>query len=129
MHNNNHFVAEYLICRQCGQDVTPAEQLRAIPSKVSLAQRNDTILGVKELLIQVFENPQGKDVSLLICGCCGGGILLLQKAQCCVQAQISLQNRVGQLIIIIYLLLCTVFPRKRTCSNVQTTFRVVSIHL
>ncbi|KAI0242121.1 hypothetical protein LSAT2_014838 [Lamellibrachia satsuma] len=50
---------EYLICHQCGHDITPASQLRGIPSKLALAQRNDTVLGIEGLLIQLFQNPQG----------------------------------------------------------------------
>ena len=50
---------DHLLCRQCGHGVTSAEHLRRKPSPAAIRQRNDTILGQPEVLIQLFENPHG----------------------------------------------------------------------
>ncbi|XP_070533984.1 uncharacterized protein [Ptychodera flava] len=51
---------EYLLCRQCGHEVTKATDLKRVASAQALRQRNDTILGMPEILIQLFENPAGR---------------------------------------------------------------------
>ena len=80
----------------------PAEQLWVIPSKVSRAQRDDTILCVKELLIKLLKNMNVKISLFISTQVCGGGILrLLQKAYC-VQAKISLQNNIICCVICIF---------------------------
>jgi len=48
-----------LLCRNCGHEVTNAEHIVKVPSVLSKQVRNDTILGVPGVLIQLFENPQG----------------------------------------------------------------------
>ncbi|XP_033640686.1 protein cereblon-like [Asterias rubens] len=56
---------DYLLCRQCGHDVTKATDLIRQTSHLSLNQRNDTILGVDNILIQLFKNPQGRYFELI----------------------------------------------------------------
>ena len=51
--------ADFLLCRNCGHEIVQAQDLIRKPSGLALRQRNDTILGVKGVLIQLFENPQG----------------------------------------------------------------------
>ena len=48
-----------LLCRSCGHDVANADHIVKIPSLLAKQARNDTILGVPGVLIQLFENPQG----------------------------------------------------------------------
>lgn len=48
-----------LLCRQCGHEVAHTNHLKTIPSSLAKQQKNDTVLGQKEVLIQLFENPQG----------------------------------------------------------------------
>lgn len=52
-------IADSLLCRKCGHDITVAANLDNKASKLALRQRNDTILGVQECLIQLFKNPHG----------------------------------------------------------------------
>jgi len=52
-------VTDALLCRNCGHKVTHAEHFVKIPSILAKQVRNDTILGVPGVLIQLFENPQG----------------------------------------------------------------------
>jgi len=47
------------LCRSCGHEVTNADDIVKIPSLLAKQVRNDTILGVPGVLIQLFENPQG----------------------------------------------------------------------
>ena len=53
------FVTDVLLCRQCGHVVAKAVDFSHNPSLLSKRQRNDTILGVQGVLIQLFENPTG----------------------------------------------------------------------
>lgn len=53
--------ADFLLCSHCGHEVARAADLLTVPSTKALRQRNDTILGVRGVLIQLFENPQGKN--------------------------------------------------------------------
>ncbi|XP_038052086.1 protein cereblon-like [Patiria miniata] len=55
----------FLLCRQCGHEVTQATDLIRRTSDLSLHQRNDTILGVDNVLIQLFKNPQGRVFELI----------------------------------------------------------------
>lgn len=48
-----------LLCRKCGHDITAAANLDNRASRLALRQRNDTILGVQQCLIQLFKNPHG----------------------------------------------------------------------
>ena len=52
-------MVEFLLCRSCGHEVARAGDLVQIPSALAEQRRNDTILGVKDVLIQLFTNPQG----------------------------------------------------------------------
>ncbi|RMX39773.1 hypothetical protein pdam_00007157, partial [Pocillopora damicornis] len=54
-----------LLCRRCGQDISVAANLNNLGSKLALRQRNDTILGVKQCLIQLFKNPHGQHFELI----------------------------------------------------------------
>ncbi|XP_072042158.1 uncharacterized protein [Amphiura filiformis] len=56
---------EYLLCRQCGHEVAKATDLRSFTSSKALHQRNDTILGVENVLIQLFQNPQGRQFEVI----------------------------------------------------------------
>ena len=61
-HNLQSYVfsfVDFLLCRQCGHEVAKAENLHKQPSPLAHRQRNDTILGVSNVLIQLFENPSG----------------------------------------------------------------------
>ncbi|KAK2144196.1 hypothetical protein LSH36_777g02119 [Paralvinella palmiformis] len=58
-------VLEYLLCRQCGHEVTKADDLLRVTSVKSIGQRNATILGQKGVLIQRFENPQGRKFEVI----------------------------------------------------------------
>lgn len=55
-----------LLCRKCGHDITYAAVLDNRASKFALRQRNDTILGVQQCLVQLFKNPQGNWYCLLL---------------------------------------------------------------
>ena len=58
----SHFLSSFLgslLCRKCGHDITTAVHLNNKASKLALRQRNDTILGVQQRLIQLFKNPHG----------------------------------------------------------------------
>ncbi|KAJ7337810.1 hypothetical protein OS493_007967 [Desmophyllum pertusum] len=57
--------SDSLLCRKCGHDVAVAANLNNIGSKLALRQRNDTILGVKQCLIQLFKNPHGQHFELI----------------------------------------------------------------
>ncbi|XP_027051393.1 protein cereblon-like isoform X1 [Pocillopora damicornis] len=57
--------ADTLLCRRCGQDISVAANLNNLGSKLALRQRNDTILGVKQCLIQLFKNPHGQHFELI----------------------------------------------------------------
>ncbi|XP_013787821.1 protein cereblon homolog [Limulus polyphemus] len=59
------FYDDYLLCRQCGHDITEASHLKSIASRIALHQRNDTILGVRGVLLQLFRNPAGKEFELV----------------------------------------------------------------
>ncbi|XP_076349843.1 protein cereblon-like isoform X2 [Tachypleus tridentatus] len=63
--NTVEFYDDFLLCRQCGHDITEASHLKSIASKVALHQRNDTILGVPGVLLQLFRNRAGKEFELL----------------------------------------------------------------
>ncbi|CAH3015277.1 unnamed protein product [Porites evermanni] len=54
-----------LLCRKCGHDITTAVHLYNKASKLALRQRNDTILGVQQRLIQLFKNPHGQHFELI----------------------------------------------------------------
>ena len=58
--------ADTLLCRRCGQDITVAANLNNIGSKLALRWRNDTVLGVKQCLIQLFKNPHGMIITILL---------------------------------------------------------------
>lgn len=53
------------LCRRCGQDITVVANLNNLGSKLALGQRNDTLLGVKQCLIQLFKNPHGQHFELI----------------------------------------------------------------
>ena len=58
----SYFLSSFLgslLCRKCGHDITTAVHLNNKASKLALRQRNDTILGVQQRLIQLFKNPHG----------------------------------------------------------------------
>ena len=58
----SYFLSSFLgslLCRKCGHDITTAVHLYNKASKLALRQRNDTILGVQQRLIQLFKNPHG----------------------------------------------------------------------
>ena len=60
-HLNHKIVfSDFLLCRQCGHEVAEAVDLITVPSTVADRRRNDTILGVKNVLIQLFTNPHSK---------------------------------------------------------------------
>ncbi|ELU09887.1 hypothetical protein CAPTEDRAFT_128319, partial [Capitella teleta] len=54
-----------LLCRQCGHEVAIAKDLYPQPSKLAIGQRNDTILGVPGTLIQLLQNPHGKNFEVI----------------------------------------------------------------
>ncbi|XP_031566471.1 protein cereblon-like [Actinia tenebrosa] len=58
-------ISDTLLCRQCGHEVTSSEHLYNIGSKLALAQRNDTIIGNRQCLIQMFKNPNGHHFELI----------------------------------------------------------------
>ncbi|XP_029180705.2 uncharacterized protein LOC114948308 [Acropora millepora] len=57
--------SDSLLCRRCGHDITYAAKLDNRASKLALRQRNDTILGVQQCLVQLFRNPQGQHFELI----------------------------------------------------------------
>ncbi|XP_020619379.1 protein cereblon-like isoform X3 [Orbicella faveolata] len=63
VHTQQH--SDSLLCRKCGHDITVAANLNNIGSKLAIRQRNDTILGVKHCLIQLFKNPHGQHFELV----------------------------------------------------------------
>ncbi|KAK7091564.1 hypothetical protein V1264_009229 [Littorina saxatilis] len=50
----------FLLCRQCGLEITRADNLVNVPSRIAHRQRNDTLSGTRGILIQLFKNPDGK---------------------------------------------------------------------
>ena len=52
-------VVNFLLCRSCGHEVAESKYFIRRPSALSKLNRNDTVLGVPGILIQLFENPQG----------------------------------------------------------------------
>ncbi|CAE1279815.1 unnamed protein product [Acanthosepion pharaonis] len=52
--------AFYLVCRQCGHGAALTNNLINVPSSMAYRQRNDTIQGQEETIIQLFRNPEGK---------------------------------------------------------------------
>ena len=52
-----HAFSESLLCRQCGHEVARASDLIKIISPLALRHRNDTFLGVQNVYIQQFKNP------------------------------------------------------------------------
>ena len=60
------FPVDSLLCRKCGHDIATAANLNNMASKLALRQRNDTILGVQQCLIQLFKNPHGILLSLAL---------------------------------------------------------------
>ncbi|XP_063407579.1 protein cereblon-like [Mytilus trossulus] len=52
-------ITDYLLCRKCGHEIARGTDLTAVPSKLAHRQRNDSISGVKDVLIQLFQNPHG----------------------------------------------------------------------
>ncbi|XP_022101442.1 protein cereblon homolog [Acanthaster planci] len=55
----------FFLCRQCGHEVAKATDFIRQTSTLSLHQRNDTILGVDNVLLQRFKNPQGREFELI----------------------------------------------------------------
>lgn len=47
------------LCRRCGHEIVAADSLIRVTSKLAIMQRNDTILNVPNVLIQLFKNPAG----------------------------------------------------------------------
>ncbi|XP_077867941.1 protein cereblon-like [Saccoglossus kowalevskii] len=56
---------EFLLCRQCGHEITNAVDLKRVASPQALRQRNDTILGIPGVLIQLFVNPLGHQFEVI----------------------------------------------------------------
>ncbi|XP_048729819.1 protein cereblon-like [Ostrea edulis] len=50
---------DYILCRNCGHEIIHPYHLIQMPSKLAHRQRNDTIGGRNETLIQLFKNPDG----------------------------------------------------------------------
>ncbi|KAJ8034100.1 hypothetical protein HOLleu_24529 [Holothuria leucospilota] len=62
-----HFIIlpEHLLCRNCGHEVAKASDLISVPSHHAIYQRNETIMGVEDVLIQYFRNPAGMHFELI----------------------------------------------------------------
>ncbi|XP_069106674.1 protein cereblon-like [Argopecten irradians] len=58
-------ITDFLLCRKCGHEIVRASQLINFPSKVALKQRNSTLGGVPEILIQQFKNPHGAHFEII----------------------------------------------------------------
>ncbi|KAL8591776.1 hypothetical protein ACOMHN_032318 [Nucella lapillus] len=50
----------FLLCRQCGLEISRTDSLLNVASPLAHRQRNDSFSGNKGVLIQLFKNPQGK---------------------------------------------------------------------
>jgi hypothetical protein len=55
----------FLLCRSCGHEVTDSQHFIRKPSILAKRIRNDTVLGVQGVLIQLFENPHGKQFEVI----------------------------------------------------------------
>ena len=60
-------ITDSLLCRRCGHDIAEGSKLENRASKLALRQRNDTVLGVQQCLIQLFKNPHGISLSADYC--------------------------------------------------------------
>lgn len=58
-------ISDSLLCRRCGHDIAEGSKLENRASKLALRQRNDTVLGVQQCLIQLFKNPHGQHFELI----------------------------------------------------------------
>ncbi|XP_020895719.2 protein cereblon, partial [Exaiptasia diaphana] len=58
-------LTEKLLCRQCGHEITSSDHIHNIGSNLALRQRNDTIVGDKRCLVQLFKNPIGHHFELI----------------------------------------------------------------
>ena len=54
-----------LLCRSCGHEVAAAEDMNPVPSPVALSHRNDSLLGDKQLHIQLLQNPHGHQFEVI----------------------------------------------------------------
>ncbi|KAM9392622.1 uncharacterized protein KZ484_003999 [Pholidichthys leucotaenia] len=48
-----------ILCRECGHELAPGREIRAVRSRLALSSRNDTRLGGRRVTVQLFENPHG----------------------------------------------------------------------
>jgi len=55
-----------LLCRTCGHEIAFARDLIRVSSTKSVSKRNETIIGIPETLIQLFENPQNQRFEVII---------------------------------------------------------------
>ncbi|XP_033727848.1 protein cereblon homolog [Pecten maximus] len=61
-------ITDFLLCRKCGHEIVRAAHLINIPSKMALRQRNSTLGGVPEILIQQFRNPHDTHFEVITTG-------------------------------------------------------------
>ncbi|XP_033097291.1 uncharacterized protein LOC117101428 [Anneissia japonica] len=56
-HKTEDEFEDVLLCRACGHDIVKASDLKNIPAKTFLNKREDTVLGVPDILVQLLQNP------------------------------------------------------------------------
>ncbi|XP_071481007.1 uncharacterized protein [Diadema antillarum] len=56
---------EHLLCRTCGHEVAASTDFVRVSSPQALGQRNDTILGKENVLIQLLRNPHGRSFEVI----------------------------------------------------------------
>ncbi|XP_041465583.1 protein cereblon-like [Lytechinus variegatus] len=64
IHYRNEF-NNVLLCRQCGHDVAHASDFVTVSSSQALYQRNKTILGREDVLVQLLKNPHGRHFEVI----------------------------------------------------------------
>lgn len=57
---------DLLLCRQCGHQITAANNLINVPSPLAVSYWNDTILDTPEVLVQLFQNPHGNRFEVIV---------------------------------------------------------------
>ena len=52
-------IIEKLLCKSCGETIAQKDDLKHFSSLHSLKEWKQTLLGVRNVRVQLFENPQG----------------------------------------------------------------------
>lgn len=57
--------ASLILCRACGHELAHGTDIHFVPSRLALANRNDTLVGGRRVNIQLFENPHGHQFEVI----------------------------------------------------------------